>query len=47
MWFRLALATPFGLLAALLWFSGAAAAKLAMLVAGWGWHGPVRFRCEL
>ena len=37
MWFRLALAAPFGLLAALLWFSGT----------GWGGHGPVRFRCEL
>lgn len=47
MWFRLALAAPFGLLAALLWFSGTAVAKLAMLVAGWGGHGPVRFRCEL
>ena len=41
------LAAPFGLLAALLWFSGTAVAKLAMLVAGWGGHGPVRFRCEL
>lgn len=30
-----------------LWFSGTAVAKLAMLVAGWGGHGPVRFRCEL
>lgn len=47
MWFRLALAAPFGLLAALLWFSGTVVAKLAMLVAGWGGHGPVRFRCEL
>lgn len=35
MWFRLALAAPFGLLAALLWFSGTVVAKLAVLVAGW------------
>ena len=46
-WFRLALAAPFGLLAALLWFSGTAVAKLAMLVAGWHGRGPVRFRCGL
>lgn len=47
MWFRLALAAPFGLLAGLLWFLGTGVAKVAMLVAGWGGHGPVRFRCEL
>lgn len=40
-WFRLALAALFGLLAVLLWFSGTAVAKLAMLVVGgrWPWHG--------
>ncbi len=47
MWFRLALAAPFGLLAGLLWLLGAGVAKFAMLVAGWHGRGPVRFWCEL
>ena len=44
---RFVLAAPFGVLAYGLWWLGSLVAKLAMLIAGMGGHGPWTLKVSL